>query len=421
MVGGLIGALTLRRTERLNSYFIVGMLIALGNAAVITLFSISTPIDNAAELTGNLLAVLLNGALAAGAALVGLYVVTLLFNLPTALKLTELSQPNNPLLQRLLREAPGSYQHSLQVANLAEQAANAIGANAQLTHVAALYHDIGKMLNPAFFVENQRYTGNPHDTLNDPYRSADIIISHVTGGDEMAKQYRLPARIREFIREHHGTSTVYVFYKQAVILAGDDDSMVDIAEFSYPGPKPRSRETGILMLADSCEAAVRSVQPKSKQEIENTINAVIDGKRADGQLDDSGLTLKDLKVTKEIFVEMMQAIFHPRINYSDAISKVRKSVNDTDKISSVTEAPAVKQEPEPPSKPSPKTITAEMVKTTPRATRTVEPPVVVRDDDEDDDTPMQEVPRLRRSSEDTAEVNGKSTEENPKESDSIKE
>jgi putative nucleotidyltransferase with HDIG domain len=243
-----------------------------------------------------------------------MYLVTLLFNLPTTLKLVELSQPNQPLLQRLLREAPGTYQHSLQVANLAEQAANAIGANAELTRVAALYHDIGKMLNPAFFVENQADNVNPHDVLGDPYRSADMIISHVTDGDRLARQYRLPARIRDFIMEHHGTTLVAYFYRQAVGQADDEES-VDVDQFMYPGPRPQSRETAVLMLADSCESTVRARKPTNKQEIADIVQQILDARMRDAQLDDSGLTTNDIKTIRYILIEMLQAVFHPRINY----------------------------------------------------------------------------------------------------------
>ena len=325
IAGGIIGALTLRRAERLNNFFFAGLMVAVSNVAVVTLFNLNTPdTRDTGEFVVLLVYSLLNGVLTAAAAMAGMYIVTLLFNLPTALKLSELSQPNQPLLQRLIREAPGTYHHTLQVANLSEQAANAIGANAELTHVAALYHDIGKMQNPAFFTENQRDIGNPHDALNDPYRSADIIISHVTDGDDLARQYRLPARIRDFIREHHGNSQVYVFYRQAVILAGDDESQVDINEFTYPGPRPRSRETAILMLADSCEAAARSQQPETRHEIAGIVESVIEGKRKSGQLDDSNLTLSDLKTIQNIYIDMLQAVFHPRIDYAEAIARVRR-------------------------------------------------------------------------------------------------
>lgn len=391
-VGGLIGALTLKRAERLNNFFFAGLMVAVINMGVATIFNLET--TTSAQETGGLLLLLvyslINGILTAAAAVAGMYILTVIFNLPTALKLIELSQPNQPLLQRLLREAPGTYTHSLQVANLAEQAANKIGANAELVQVAALYHDIGKMLNPAFFTENQQEGRNPHDALNDPYRSADIIISHVTEGDEMARQNRLPHRIRDFIREHHGTSQVYVFYRQAVILADEDESAVDAADFRYPGPKPQSRETAILMLADSCEAAVRSRQPKTKQEISEVVNNVIDGKRKSGQLDDSRLTLKDLKDVVRIFVDMLQAVYHPRIDYDEAVSRVRRPAAATgDEAAAKSPSPAATEETRKP-------------ETTPaRPSRTIETAAVI--DDDDDDTPLAEVPRLRRMN-DTGEV-----------------
>lgn len=321
---GAIGVMVLRRPERLNSYFIAGLLVALMAMTVATLFALVAPSDTVLATLPPLLAYgLFNGILVAAATVIGLYLIGVLFNLPTALRLIELSQPGQPLLQRLLREAPGTYQHSLQVATLGEQAANAIGANATLVHVAALYHDIGKILNPAFFTENQRDIGNPHDALNDPYRSADIIISHVTEGDRLAAQQRLPKRVRDFILEHHGTSLVYVFYKQAVIRAGDDEAAVDTTDFMYPGPKPQTRETAILMLADSCEATIRSIQPNTQQEIEETVSRIIETKQRDGQLDASGLTLRDLSTIRSIFVDILQATFHPRINYTEAVAKAR--------------------------------------------------------------------------------------------------
>ncbi|MBL8120209.1 MAG: HDIG domain-containing protein, partial [Anaerolineae bacterium] len=195
-VGGMMATLTLRRPERLNGYFMPGLLVALANVSVVMIFYQGVfsfnPETGLLEL---IFYCLLNGILSAALALAGMYIVTLIFNLPTGLKLVELSQPSQPLLQRLLREAPGTYQHSLQVANMAEQAATRIGVNADLVRVAALYHDVGKMMNPAFFTENQVEGVNPHDALDDPARSATIIIAHVTDGDKIARQFRLPSRI----------------------------------------------------------------------------------------------------------------------------------------------------------------------------------------------------------------------------------
>jgi cyclic-di-AMP phosphodiesterase PgpH len=399
---GVIGSLTLRRAERLNSYFVTGLVVALTSMIVAAMFNLSTDSTlNTSGLPTLMLYGILNGVLTAAAAVIGLYLIGLLFNMTTALKLIELSQPNQPLLQRLLREAPGTYQHSLQVANLSEQAASAIGANSSLVHVAALYHDIGKMLNPAFFTENQRDIGNPHDTLNDPYRSADIIISHVTEGDEMARQYRLPRQIRDFIREHHGTTQVFVFYKQAVIQAGDDEAAVDITDFSYPGPKPQTRESAILMLADSCEATIRSTQPGSKQEIEVAVDQIIEGKRREGQLDECGLTLNDLNTIKRIFVDMLKATFHPRINYSEAVAKARGT----------TTVPALQP-----------TLTQPVPKADPKATqatpavKSTSPTQKTLIDDDDDDSPLPYVPLLPRNNgkRDTMEVRAKGEQPLPK-------
>jgi putative nucleotidyltransferase with HDIG domain len=314
VVGGVLAAMTLRRAERLNSYFMPGLLVAAGNIAVMGTFY-HTSFSQGADLSiGSLLLYcFLNGILSAVVAIGALYLVSVIFNFPTAVKLLELSQPNHPLLQRLLREAPGTYQHSLQVANLSEQAANAISANADLVRVAALYHDIGKMANPAFFTENQVEGVNPHDTLNDPARSADIIINHVTDGERIARQYRLPARIRDFILEHHGTQVLH-FYQIAKERA-DDDEVVDEEQFTYPGPKPQSRETAILMLADSTEATVRARKPTRKNEISEIVQQSVESKIKAGQLDESGLTLNDLKIIRRVFVDMLQGIFHPRISY----------------------------------------------------------------------------------------------------------
>lgn len=421
-IGGFMGILMLRRTERLNNFFMGGLVIGLANTLVVTIFNLGglSSANAGFELSFLVLFSLLNGILSAATAIAGMYVVTLLFNLPTSLKLTELSQPSQPLLQRLLREAPGTYQHSLQVANLSEQAALAIGADAELVRVAALYHDIGKMLNPAFFTENQQFGGgNPHDVLNDPYRSADIIINHVTEGDEIAEQYHLPSRIRDFIREHHGTTQVYYFYRKAVELAGGDESAVDIGEFTYPGPRPQTRETAIMMIADSCEAVIRSRGPSSKQEISEIVEQIIEGKMHDSQLDESGLTLNDLKAIRNIFVEMLQAVFHPRINYPaevtarmrrpDTPSQVALTVAKTDHGKVSQEVAVAHLFNENSAKWQEKRLSGEFeaAKLAPQLVETEEP-------DDDDDKPLAEVPLLPRTSEHPAvKLNGKTQEVKP--------
>lgn len=395
LIGGIIGALSLRRSERLNSFFFAGMMVFVGYVSVAISFVVtSTDPNRVSELLLLIVYSLVNGILTAAATIAAMYIITLVFNLPTALKMIELSQPNQPLLQRLLREAPGTYQHSLQVANLCDQAANAIGADAQLIHVAALYHDIGKMLNPSFFTENQGEMGNPHDALNDPYRSAEIIISHITGGDELGKQYRLPNRIRDFIREHHGTQEVYVFYQQALALADGDASQVDKNDFRYPGPKPQTRETAIMMLADGAEASVRARQPKAKTEIEDMVREVIEARRKSGQLDESNLTLNDLKTIEKIFVEMLQAVFHPRINYAEAVARVRKPTPTPSSIPPVEIPKDLNGDK--------RTTTGEVpMAVTPKSTTSI-PKVTLPLADDDDDAPIPEVPRLKK-----AEDNGK--------------
>ncbi len=246
IVGGIVGALLLRRSERLNSYFFAGLVIALANVVIVTLFNLEMiTSDEGAALGTLILFAVINGVIAAMAALATMYVITLLFNLPTSLKLVELSQPNQPLLQRLLREAPGTYQHSLQVANLSEQAANAVGANAELMRVAALYHDIGKMLNPAFFVENQADNVNPHEALNDPYRSADIIISHVTDGERLARQYPAAGAHPRF---HHGASRddagrLFLYAERSSRRVTKKRSILSSSPIRVPSRRPARRRS----------------------------------------------------------------------------------------------------------------------------------------------------------------------------------
>jgi len=335
VAAGNIGAiLSLRNAGRLNNYFLAGLFVGLAKAAVVAIFALQIGFQS--NDAYNMLQAFFSGLLIVPTASFGvMYVLTVSLNLATPFRLMDLSQPSKPLLQRLLREAPGTYQHSLQVANLAEQAAQAIGADTQVTHVASLYHDIGKMSNPFFFTENQLHIQNPHDALDDPYRSADIIISHVIEGDQIAKKFNLPNRIREFIREHHGETQVYVFYQRALAAAGDENS-VDPADFSYPGPIPQSRETAILMMADSCESAARAIKPQTNQEIAELVHNIIEGKRTSGQLDNSNLTLNELHTIEETFVDIFRGLFHPRLDYAIAVQQEPHGGNG---------APVVRKEP----------------------------------------------------------------------------
>ncbi len=314
-LAGTVGVLSLDRTERFNAYFVAGLGVAACGVATALFFALrseSTP--DPVIVLSQVIGSLVNGLLSAAVGLVGLYVISNVLNIPTSLKIVELMQPSHPLLQRLLREAPGTYQHSLQVANLAELGAQRVNANAPLVRVAAMYHDVGKILNPHFFVENQADGVNPHDMLGDPLQSARIIIGHVTEGLRLGRQYRLPHRIREFIAEHHGTTQALYFYRKAQELAGNPEEVAS-SEFTYPGPRPQTRETAIMMLADGCESSVRARRPQSKEDIEEAVNYIFSERLAKGQLDESGLTLNDLHALREAFLTALQGIFHPRIAY----------------------------------------------------------------------------------------------------------
>ncbi|NLX09781.1 MAG: HDIG domain-containing protein [Chloroflexi bacterium] len=324
---GSLGVLSLERTERLNIYFMAGAVVGVASACVALVFALASEGSiNFFTVFSQIIGSMANGMLSAAVALVGLFVISNALNIPTSLKIIELSQPNHPLLQRLLREAPGTYQHSLQVANLAELGAQQIDANAPLVRIAAMYHDVGKILNPYFFVENQVEGLNPHDQLDNPWQSARIIIGHVTEGDRLARRYRLPARVRDFIMEHHGTTSVVFFYREALKRAEERGETVNEADFSYPGPVPQSRETAILMLADGCESSVRARRPQSKRDVEEMVDYIFETRLQSRQLDASGLTLSDLRLLRDTFVAALHGIFHARISYPDTPSQAAEAL-----------------------------------------------------------------------------------------------
>ncbi len=237
-----------------------------------------------------------------------------IFGVLTNVKLLELANPNQPLLHRLLMEAPGTYHHSIIVGNLAEAATAEIGGNAALARVGAYYHDIGKIRRPYFFVDNQFGGDNPHDKIA-PSLSALIITSHVRDGVAMAEEAGLPGEVVDLIRQHHGTSLVSYFYSRAT--EGEDAECVPEEDFRYDGPRPRSREAAILMLADSCEAAVRSLTKASPGRIEGVVRKVIKDRLDDGQLEESPLTLQDLHFIAGIFSRALAGVFHRRVEYPD--------------------------------------------------------------------------------------------------------
>lgn len=240
-----------------------------------------------------------------------------LFGMVSPMRLLELSNPGHPLLRRLLMEAPGTYHHSILVGNLAETAAQAVGADALLVRVGALYHDAGKLKRPFFFVENQFAQGNPHDKIS-PALSTLVITSHAKDGVELARQHRLPPAVTDIIRQHHGTGLVQYFYARAAAGSGGaKDAAIAEEDFRYPGPVPQSTEAAIVMLADSVEAAVRSMQDVSPWQVKSMVRKVIWGKLNDGQLDQCNLTLRDLHSIESAFLGVLSGIYHERVEYPD--------------------------------------------------------------------------------------------------------
>ncbi|MGL5149616.1 MAG: HD family phosphohydrolase [Clostridium sp.] len=235
------------------------------------------------------------------------------FDIVTTLKLLELSNPNHPLLKKLLMEAPGTYHHSMLVANIAEMAAEEVGANPVLARIGAYYHDIGKTKRPYFFGENQLARDNPHDKIS-PNLSTLIITSHVKDGLELADEYKLPDVVRNIIGEHHGTTLVKYFY-YTLKNASDNPEEVKEEDFMYPGPTPSSKEAGIIMLSDSVEAAVRSISEPTKGKIEEMVNNIVKDKLYSGQLDNCDLTLKDLEKIRKCFLKALFGIYHQRVEY----------------------------------------------------------------------------------------------------------
>lgn len=314
-LGGLFGVLTIGRARRIVSFFWAGVAVAFAGIMTVLVFRLPLPTTDVVGLTTLCIASLLNGLASASITIVLQHALAQLVGMTTPLQLVDLTRPDHPLMQLLLTKAPGTYQHSLQVANLAEQAAERIGADSLLARVGALYHDIGKTSNPLFFIENQTPGfSSPHETLNG-YQSAEIIINHVSDGLGLADRYRLPRLVREFIEQHHGTLTARYQYVQAVKEAGGDESQVDIERFRYPGRIPQSREVAILMLADGCEARVRAERPSNEEQLLEVIKSMIKDRFAKGQLEATDLTFRDLTRIQESFLSSMRVIYHPRVRY----------------------------------------------------------------------------------------------------------
>ena len=318
LVGSVIGALSLWRLDQLGSFLRAMVYLALANVCVVIAFELPDVGGDFSRLLTPLAAAGTNALLSTSLAFVAFAFVGRIFGITTSLQLLDLARPTQPLLKQILVKAPGTYHHSLIVSNMAERAAEAIGADPLLVRVGAYYHDIGKISRPYFFSENQFDGDNPHDSL-DPHTSADIIIGHVTEGIPLADKHELPERIKDFIREHHGTTLVSYFYRIAAKAA--EDGNVDEERFRYPGPRPQTRETAIVMLADGIEASVRAHRPVDADATERVIRQIINDRLVAGQLDECDLTLKDLDRIRQSFTEVIQSVFHPRVQYPERMPK----------------------------------------------------------------------------------------------------
>jgi len=326
-------ALVMWRADRSARFLTAGLVVALIDLSVALAFRLTSQTLEPGMILVLTGLSLLNGALSSGLTFVAFSLLGSLFGITTVLQLLELAHPNQPLLRRLAREAPGTYHHSIVVSSLAENAAELVGADPLFTRVAVYYHDIGKMLRPYFFIENQVNMENVHNSL-DPKTSAQIILGHVTDGVALARRSRLPKRIIDIIQEHHGTTLVRYFYHKAI----EQGQAVDERDFTYPGPKPQTKESAIIMLADSVEATVRSQFQAGKllahtdelpgddvglavtpdDQLAEVVNRIINERLVEGQLDDCGLTLKDLKAIRSAFIAVLSSIYHPRIDYPAA-------------------------------------------------------------------------------------------------------
>jgi len=258
----------------------------------------------------------INGLVSGLFVLAILPVFEIIFRKVTNISLLELADFNHPLLQKMMQEAPGTYHHSLIVGNLSDAACSAVGAHALLARIGAYYHDIGKLSKPEYFSENQVMNESKHDTLA-PTMSKLVIMNHVKEGLELAKKYKLNPAVTDFIQSHHGNSLVYYFYRRALEGLEEDQELKEDG-FRYPGPKPNNKETAIVLLADSVEAATRALKDASPTKINELVHKIINNKFIDGQLDNCDLTLKDLEKIAAVFIHILSGIYHSRVTYPES-------------------------------------------------------------------------------------------------------
>jgi len=309
--GGAAAALSVRAVHRRAQALILGLVVAGAYAAAALGLGLVFG-WSAGETVGTIAWGTVNGLASAVFALGLLPVFEAVTNITTDQTLLELADLNRPLLKRLSLEAPGTYAHSINVANLAEAAARAVNANPLLVRTGAYYHDIGKVLAPQFYVENQSRGRNPHDEL-DPATSASVVRQHVVEGLRLAEQAKLPDAVKAFIREHHGTQRIGFFYDRA--CERNPGIELDPAEYSYPGPRPQTAETAIVMLADSLESAAKVLPDPTPESVRALVNRIVEAKMVQDQLDDAPLTLEDLTQIKEQLVLVLNGMYHHRIDY----------------------------------------------------------------------------------------------------------
>jgi len=320
LIGGMVGVYSVTKMSHGYSLARAGIWIALINFLVIG----STGLIQ--QFNGR--EVLFQGMLGAISGIASAVITTGLlpylehaFNITTPIKLLDLAKPNHPLLQRLLLDAPGTYHHSVLVGNLAETAAVSVGADPVVVRVGAYYHDIGKIKRPYFFIENQAGCDNPHDKIS-PSLSTLIVTSHIKDGLDLCKEYKLPQVIVDIVQQHHGTTLASYFYKRATET--EHGECVIESDFRYEGPTPQTKETALIMLADSCEAAVRSISKPNINRIEATVRKIIRERLQDGQLDDCNLTLRDLKAIGDVYIRLLSSMFHSRIEYPEALKEFER-------------------------------------------------------------------------------------------------
>ncbi len=310
LVSGIVSILVSRDSRRRAVIIKAGCIIGL--MQMLALLSIN---HFKFQNTSNYLMFLANGIIYSIIVVGILPVFEYLFKTITNVSLLELADFNIPLMQRMTMEAPGTYHHSLIVGNLSDAACKAIGAHALLARIGAYYHDIGKLAKPDYFSENQGMDISKHSTLT-PAMSKMVIMNHVKEGLDLAKKYKLNPRLIDFIQQHHGSSLVYYFYRRALETQENNQEVAEEG-FRYPGPKPNTKETAVVLLADSVEAAARTLKEPSPAKIEELVHKIINNKFIDGQLDECDLTLKDLERIAEVFIRILTGIYHGRISYPE--------------------------------------------------------------------------------------------------------